>query len=345
MLTNSQLTRNLFSQNRDESLFISKGMRSAPVVPAPQHPIEHRRYAMHQCNSGVEALGLWHDAPSRAQAKGLRRTTETPARGGIIKVPLLTDGNSHRFDPSRSSTYKRKTEAPEQEEMRLTYASGSIDFITARDSLRLQNATCVFLEPPSMQSVLQRVAAFRIHDHLFGALVRQPQHPFAELRLPQDEFAAANSLVQRMARSGEISRARWELRLADILVGNVSLGLCMQAAPCSAIIDSGTSGIGGSALLIEEIIDRSGARFACTGSGLSQSVSFVFEGRPPDDVKVFTLFPSDFAVDLPTGLPSTSCPVAFTALALPPGHSHTIVRMLSAARSFLSVSQPCAGRC
>ncbi|KAL8448682.1 hypothetical protein Emed_003591 [Eimeria media] len=121
------------------------------------------------------------------------------------------------------------------------------------------------------------------------------------------------------------SAERWELRLSDILVDSASLGLCSKTAACTAIVDTGTSGIGGSDFLIEEILDRIGARSACTPKNSLRPLSLVFEGRPEEGPITFTLTSTDYMWDAPSGVSLHECPVAFMALQLPPGHSRTLV--------------------
>ncbi|KAL8437066.1 hypothetical protein ACSSS7_001223 [Eimeria intestinalis] len=186
-----------------------------------------------------------------------------------------------RFDHRASSTFKRGSSAAQHDAMRLIYASGGIDFVGGSDSLHLQDIT--------------------IPNHVFGAMIRQPHHPFAEL--PE----------------------RWELRLSDILVDSASLGLCSKTSPCTAIVDTGTSGIGGSDLLIEEILDRIGAHSACTANNLMRPLSLVFEGRPGEGPTTFTLTFTDYAWDAPAAVSLPECPLAFMALQLPPGQSRAIV--------------------
>ncbi|KAL8270832.1 hypothetical protein Esti_005203 [Eimeria stiedai] len=192
-----------------------------------------------------------------------------------------------RFDQRASSTFKRSSSAAQHDAMRLIYASGGIDFVDGSDSLHLQDATA--------KSRVSRGGIRRIRH--------------------------AASIWWFPVASAE----RWELRLSDILVDSASLGLCSKRVPCTAIIDTGTSGIGGSDILIEEILDRIGALSACSAKDSLRPLSLVFEGRPGEGPTTFTLTSTDYAWDAPAGASPPQCPVAFMALQLPPGYSRTIV--------------------
>ena len=123
-------------------------------------------------------------------------------------------------------------------------------------------------------------------------------------------------------------RKKWELRLWDVLIDEATVGVCTPQLPCTAVIDTGTSGIGGSPAFIEQILDRTGALSLCSEAEKEnlKRLSFVLEPPPGDEPQAFTIDPKDYTTNASSSLDCTS---TFMALPLPAGQSHTIVSQLS----------------
>lgn len=134
-----------------------------------------------------------------------------------------------------------------------------------------------------------------------------------------------------------VSQKQWEIRLDDIWVDHASLGLCSPKTPCTAVVDTGTSGIGGPAMLIERILNGIGAVPPCSENASMKQVSFVFEQMPGYGTKTFSLEPNDYSWSSPKTTSPPECPVAFMVIELPPGKGHTIVLGNTFLRKFYSV--------
>ncbi|CDJ28443.1 LOW QUALITY PROTEIN: eukaryotic aspartyl protease, putative [Eimeria mitis] len=86
-------------------------------------------------------------------------------------------------------------------------------------------------------------------------------------------------LIQRQQK-------KWEVRLWDVLVDEATVGLCTPQLPCTAVIDTGTSGIGGSPAFIEQLLDKTGAISLCGEADRKANMkrlSFVLEPSPGED--------------------------------------------------------------
>ncbi|CDJ64798.1 LOW QUALITY PROTEIN: eukaryotic aspartyl protease, putative [Eimeria necatrix] len=131
-----------------------------------------------------------------------------------------------------------------------------------------------------------------------------------------------------------ISQSRWELGLWDVRVDEASLGLCSPQAPCGAVVDSGTAGVGVSGELAEQLLNRIGAFSLCNSTDKSEMkrLSFLLAPFPGEDPTEFALDPPDYFDASRSRGPSPDCPVAFTPLQLPPGQGHTFVRPRRSAR-------------
>ncbi|CDJ43461.1 eukaryotic aspartyl protease, putative [Eimeria tenella] len=131
-----------------------------------------------------------------------------------------------------------------------------------------------------------------------------------------------------------ISQSRWELGLWDVRVDEASLGLCSPQAPCSAVVDSGTAGVGVSGEFAEQLLNRIGAFSFCNSTEKSEMkrLSFLLAPFPGEDPTEFALDPPEYFDPSRSVGPSPDCPVAFMPLQLPPGQGHTFVRPQRSAR-------------
>ncbi|XP_026192835.1 cathepsin E [Cyclospora cayetanensis] len=113
-----------------------------------------------------------------------------------------------------------------------------------------------------------------------------------------------------------LSPNRWEIGLLDILVDESSLGFCTPETPCRAIVDTGTSGIGGSALLIDQILNRLGALSPCNAKKmeLMKQLSFVFKQSPGEGTKEIIIEPHDYIRNAGGSFPPSELHIAASSI-------------------------------
>ncbi|CDJ48398.1 eukaryotic aspartyl protease, putative [Eimeria brunetti] len=172
----------------------------------------------------------------------------------------------------------------------------------------------------------QQQTRVTLQDFALGFAVSQPEHPFSEL--PFDGIIGLGTVQRFPQQQQQQQQKKWELRLWDVLVDEATVGVCTPQLPCTAIVDTGTSGIGGSAALVERIIDRMGGYESLCGGGEREErnknmkrLAFVLEPAPGDDPQQFALDPDDYNAASYSFSPPSYSPLSFYSYSPPYSYS------------------------
>lgn len=129
---------------------------------------------------------------------------------------------------------------------------------------------------------------------------------------------------------GVIPGGSWAVPMIDLKVDGISLDFCSRssASRCSAVVDTGTSSIGGTEDDIHYLLNMLGAVPDCSRHTHLKTLTVVLEehstGRPVE----FNLDPDDYLIaGLKPSVQFTSCPAAFMPLGLPTRGTRTFVRL------------------
>ncbi|CBZ49907.1 cathepsin D enzyme, related [Neospora caninum Liverpool] len=117
---------------------------------------------------------------------------------------------------------------------------------------------------------------------------------------------------------GMLPQKGWAMPLIDFKVDGVRLDLCFDSAAsrCAAVLDTGTSSIGGPRADIHHILTMLGAAPRCERKLAMKSLTVIIEQEAGREIE-FELTPDDYVVDnLKPSDDSTSCPAAFMPLEL-----------------------------